>query len=165
MRDRFREPITRLLKVLGGEDRPDQRAQQPVLIFAGVSEAVPEEMHGAALPAAAQDLRDRGFEAGVRVADGKLHADQAALDQPAQELGPERLGLGLADIDGQDLPASGLMDAMRDHQRLVDHPPAIADLLHLGVQEHVRITALQRPRPKRLHVLVQRGADPTDLAL
>ena len=104
-----------------------------------------------------EDLRDRGLQAGVGVGDGELDADQAALDQAAQERRPERLGLGLADIDGQDLAPAGLVHAMRDHQRLVDHAAAVADLLDLGVQEHVRVAALQRPRAKRVDVLIQRA--------
>jgi hypothetical protein len=47
-----------------------------VLVLAGVAETVPEEVDGAALPAAAEDLGDRGLQAGVRVADGELDADQ-----------------------------------------------------------------------------------------
>ena len=136
-----------------------------VLVAAGVAEAIAQEVDGAALPAAAQDLGDRGLQPGVRVADGELDADQAALDQAREEVGPERLGLGLADIDREDLPAAGLMHAMRDHQRLVDHPAAVADLLDLGVQEQVRVGALQRPRPERLDVLIERLTDPADLAL
>ena len=96
---------------------------------------------------------------------GELHADQAALDQAAQEVGPERLGLGLADIDREDLAPTGLMHAVRDHQRLVDYAPAVADLLDLGVQEQVRVAALQRARAERVDVLIERPADPTDLAL
>ena len=99
VRDRLREPIARLLEVLGVEDRPDQRCQQPVLIFARMAQAVSEEMHGAALPGAAQHLGDRGLQAGVRVTDRELHADQAARDEASEELSPERLGLGLADVD------------------------------------------------------------------
>jgi hypothetical protein len=129
---------------VGVEDRPDQRAEQPVLVLAGVAEAVPEEVDGAALPGAAEDLRDRCLQAGVGVADSELDADQAALDQRAQELGPERLGLGLADVDREDLAAARLVDAVGDHQRLVDHPPAVADLLDLRVQEQIRVGALQR---------------------
>jgi hypothetical protein len=34
----------------------------------------------------------------MRVADRQLNADEAARDQRAQELGPERLGLGFADV-------------------------------------------------------------------
>jgi hypothetical protein len=53
---------------------------------------------------------------GVR--DGQLDADQAALDESSQEFGPERLGLGLTDIDREDLAAPGLVDTMGDDQRL-----------------------------------------------
>ena len=165
MRDRFREPVARLGERVGVEDRADQRAQQPVLVLAGVAEAVAQEVHGAALPGAAEDLGDRGLQPGVRVADRELDADQAARDQAAEELGPERLGLGLADVDGEDLAPAGLVDAVGDHQRLVDHAAAVADLLDLGVEEQVRVAALQRPRPERLDVLIERLADAADLAL
>ena len=152
-------------RVLGVEDRPDQRRQQPVLVLARVPEAVAQEVDGAALPAAAEDLRDRRLQPGVRVADRELDAGQAALDEASEELGPERLGLGLADVDREDLAPPGLMHAVRDDQRLGDDAAAVADLLHLGVQEQVRVAALQRPRPERLDVLVQRLADAADVGL
>jgi hypothetical protein len=38
-----------------------------MLVAAGVAEAVPEEVDRAALPGTAEDLRDRGLQAGVRV--------------------------------------------------------------------------------------------------
>jgi hypothetical protein len=163
MRDRFRESVAGLRLRVGCKDRADQRAEQPVLILAGVAETVPEEVDRAALPAAAEDLGDRRLEAGMSVADRKLDADQTALDQPAQEVGPERLGLGLADIDRENLASAGVVDAVRDHQRLVDHAPAGADLLDLGVEEQVGVAALQRPGAKRLDVLVKRLADAADL--
>jgi hypothetical protein len=94
-----------------------------------------------------------------------MDTDQTALDQTAQEFGPERLGLGLADIDREDLAPAGLMDAMGDDQRLVDHAAAVADLLDLRIQKQIRVHALQRPRPERLHVLIERPADAADLAL
>ena len=115
------------------EDRPDQRRQQAVLVLAGVAEAVSEEVDGAALPGASEDLGDRCLQPGVRVGDGELHADEAALDQAAEELGLERLGLGLADVDREDLAPAALMHAVGDDERLVDHAAAVADLLDLGV--------------------------------
>ena len=57
------------------------------------------------------------------------------------------------------------MHTVGDHQRLVDHAAAVADLLDLGVEEQVRVAALQRPRPERVDVLIQRLADAADLAL
>ena len=85
-----------------------------MLVLARVAKAVPEEMDGAALPGAAEDLRDRGLQAGVRVGDRQLYADQPARDQPAEEVGPERLRLGLADVDREDLAPARLMDPVGD---------------------------------------------------
>jgi hypothetical protein len=133
MRDRFREPIAGLCLGVGVENRADQRAEQAVLVAAGVAETIAQEVHRAALPGAAKDLGDRGLQARMRVRDGELDADQAALDQASEKVGPERLGLGLADIDREDLPSAALMHTMGDHERLVDHPAAVADLLDLGV--------------------------------
>jgi hypothetical protein len=67
VRDGLGEPVARLRERVGVEDRADQRGQQPVLIAAGVTETVPEEVDSAALPAAAQDLCDRALQTGVRV--------------------------------------------------------------------------------------------------
>src|SRR5215210_3372410 len=61
------------------------------------------------------------------------------LDEASEELGPERLGLGLADMDRENLAAAGLVDAVGDHQRLGDDAAAVADLLDLGVEEQVRV--------------------------
>jgi hypothetical protein len=36
-------------------------------------------------------------------------------------------------LDREDLAPAGLMHATGDHQRLVDHPAALADVLDLGV--------------------------------
>ena len=67
MRDRLREAVAGLLEGVGIEDRPDQRGRQAVLVLAGVAEAVPEEVNGAALPGAAENLCDRRLQAGVGV--------------------------------------------------------------------------------------------------
>ena len=64
-----------------------------------MAERLAEEVDGAALPGAAEHLGDRLLQALVGVGDDELHAGQAALDQRAQELAPERLRLGLADVE------------------------------------------------------------------
>jgi hypothetical protein len=137
-----------------------------VLVLAGLPETVSEEVHGAALPrrAGAQDPGDRCLQAGVRVADDQLAANQAAGDQIAQELRPERLGLGLADVQADDFAAAGLVDAVGDDHALPPDAAAVADLLDLRVDEQVWVAALQRPRAERLDLLVQAAADPADLA-
>jgi hypothetical protein len=42
-----------------------------------------------------------------------LHPDQAARDQAPEEVGPERFGLGLADVDREDLATAALVHAMQ----------------------------------------------------
>jgi hypothetical protein len=93
VRDGFGEPVARFLVAGGVEDGADDRAQQPVLIAPCVAETIPEEVHAAALPGAAKQLRYRGLEPRVSVGDHQLHARQAAGDERAQEVAPERLGL------------------------------------------------------------------------
>src|SRR5947209_7493880 len=88
---------------------------------------------------------------------------RAARDQPARELAPERLGLGLADVEADDLAASGLVDAVGDDHALSDDPAAVFDLLDLGIDEEVGVTALQRPLAKRLDLVVEQARDPADL--
>jgi hypothetical protein len=78
-----------------------------------------------------------------------LHPDKPARDQGPEELAPERLGLGFADIQADDLPTSGLVDGMRDDDALARDSAAVADLLDLGVDEQIRVAALQRPLPER----------------
>src|SRR4051794_16100664 len=57
------------------------------------------------------------------------------------------------------------MHGVRDHDALAGHPAAVADLLDLGVDEQIRIAALQRPLTERLHLLVEQPGDPADLGL
>jgi hypothetical protein len=57
------------------------------------------------------------------------------------------------------------MHAVGDHQRLGDHAGAVTHLLMLGVQPQIRIGALQRPLPKRGHMLIQAPTQPADLVL
>src|SRR5690349_15685730 len=136
-----------------------------MLVAADVAAQISEEVHGAALPRRAEDLRERGLQSRVRIADGKLDADQAPRDERAQELAPERLGLRGADVQADDLPAARLMHSVRDHDALACDAAAVADLLDLGVDEQIRIAALQRPLAERLDVLVEQTGDPADLRL
>jgi hypothetical protein len=95
----------------------------------------------AALPGAAEHLRDRLLQAGVRVGDDQLHAVEAALEAAAQEGAPERLRLRLADVEGDHLAVAGLVHAVGEHERFPDDAAAVADLLDLGVEPQVRVAA------------------------
>jgi hypothetical protein len=96
--DHLGQPDAGLASRGGGEDPADRAGDQRLLRPADVAEHVAQEVHGAALPRAAQHLGDRGLEAGVGVGDGELDALQPTNPQAAQELAPEALGLGLADV-------------------------------------------------------------------
>jgi hypothetical protein len=117
------------------------------------------------LPGRTEHLSDRLLEALVGVGDHQLHPGKPAADQAAQDLAPERLGLGRADIDTDNLPLATGVHAVGDHQRAVLDPPAGADLLDLGVQPPIPISTLQGPLPKRGDLLIQATAQPRHLIL
>jgi hypothetical protein len=58
-------------------------------------------------------------------------------------MGPRRsaqnAGLGGADVETDDLAPAGLMDGVRDHDRLARNAAAVVDLLDLGVDEQIRV--------------------------
>ncbi len=83
---------------------------------------------------------------------------QATLPERAQEGDPERLGLDLADVEPDHLAPAGLVDAVRDHERLRVDVAAIPDLDDLGVQPQVRVVALERPSAEHGHLLVETPA-------
>lgn len=105
------------------------------------------------------------FKPRVRVADRQLHPNQPAGDEASEELRPERLGLGLADVQANDLATPGLVHRVRDDDAFARDAAAVADLFDLRVDEDVRIAALQRPLSKRGDLLVEQPGDPADLAL
>ena len=59
---------------------------------------------------------------------------EAALDQAAQEAAPERLGLGFADVEADDLAAARSHGRRGRPPRLADDAAAVADLLDLRVE-------------------------------
>jgi hypothetical protein len=130
--DRLGEPLARVVPGVGLEDRPDPGGQQPVLVAAGVAKAIVQELNRAALPGAAKQPGDRRLEPLVGVRDDELHALEAAGQQRAQELGSEGLGLGLADVEGEDLPPAALVHAVGVHDRFADDAAAVPDLLDRG---------------------------------
>jgi hypothetical protein len=125
-----------------------------------VAEHVTQEVDGAALPRAAQHLGDRGLEASVGVGDAQPHPVQAPGAQAAEELAPEALGLGLADVQADHPAAAAVVHAVGDHQRLVPDPTRLAHALNLGVQPQVRVGARQGPLPEDPDLLVQATAQP-----
>jgi hypothetical protein len=158
--DDLGKPLVCLTMRGGGEDATDRAGDKRLLGPGDVAEHVAQEMDGAALPGAAQHLGDRGLEAGVGVGDAQPHPLQAPGPQAAEELPPEALGLGLAEVQADDLTAAAVVDAVRDHQRLVPDPTRLTHALDLGVQPQIRVGALQGPLPEHPDLLVQATAQP-----
>jgi hypothetical protein len=85
--------------------------------------------------------------------------------QRAQELAPERFGLGFADVEADHFAPSGLVDGVGDHEAFLAHAAALADLFDLAVEPHIGVAALKRSLPEGLDLLVQAAAQPRDLVL
>src|SRR5215211_2174657 len=163
--ERLADVLACLVAAVGAEERAQQRGQHRLLLAAGVAQCFAQEVDAAALPGAAEQLRDRLLQTGVRVGDDQLHAAEAALDQAAQEAAPEGLRLGLADVERDHLAVAGVVHAIGEHQRLAHDAARVAHLLDLRVQPQVRIAALERAVAEGVDLLVETGADPRHLAL
>jgi hypothetical protein len=118
--DGVAQSAARFFERAGGEQRADERAERVVVVLVDVAAQVAQEVDGAALPGR-PDLGEGRREARVRVGEGELNADQAP-----EEGAPERLGLGLADIEADDLAPAGLGDGVRDDDALANDPAAPA---------------------------------------
>ena len=78
------------------------------------------------------------------VGDDEPHAPQAAARELAQELRPDRLGLGCADLHAKHLAAAVAVDADRDDHRDRDDAPAATDLQIGRVDPQVGPVAFDR---------------------
>ena len=116
-----------LVDVLGvglGEDRADRRGDHLRVALGHHGEDVAHEVHPAPLPGGPEQHRaDRGLQAGVGVGDDQLDPAQPAGLQRAQERGPERPVLAVADVEPEDLtpPVGG---RPRWRSRPPGRPPA-----------------------------------------
>src|SRR3546814_8996070 len=109
---------------------------------------------------------DRCKQSRVSVGDHQFHPVHPAGLEGAQERGPERLRLGVADLEAEDFPAPVGGYADRDDDGLGDHPPSDAGFAIGRVEEHVRVGGVREwPVPERGDVLVEVAADPGDLGL
>jgi hypothetical protein len=147
------------LEVGGPEDRADGRADQLLEVLgqwprASRKKCTVQRCHGAPSTWAMACLRPWWAS---EMTNWTL---KAAADQAAQELPPERLGLGRAHLQADDLPLPAGVDPVGDHQSMVLDPPAGPDLLHLGVQPQIRVGARQGPLPEHGDLLIQALAEP-----
>ena len=130
-----------------------------------MGERVAQEVDAAALPGRVEDFADGGLQPLVRVGDDELDAAQPATPQLAQELDPERLRLGRADVHAERLAPAVGVDADRHDDGRRDDAAVLAHL-HIGrVDPEIRPVALDRSVEERLDLVVDLLAQPAHLAL
>ena len=115
----------------------------------------------ASLPGGALEAAgDRFGQPGVGVGGHQAHTAQPAVDQPGQELAPERLVLRVADVDTEDFAMAVGTQPGGDHDRLGHDVAVLADVDVGGVQPHVHERLVIKP-PCAQHgdVGVDPGAD------
>ena len=98
-----------------------------------------------------------GPEPVVAARDAEADTAQAAGSQRPEELAPERLRLGLADVSvpiTSRRPVS--LHGVADHQALLAHGAALADRLDLAVEPRVALAALERALAEHAHLLIER---------
>jgi hypothetical protein len=102
----------------------------------------------------------------VGVGDDQLHPGQAAGLQAAEERGPERAVLTVADLEPQDLPVPVRGHPGGNDDGLGDDPVIDPGLAVGGIQEHIpEQLPGQAPVPERRDLGVQVSADPAHLRL
>lgn len=109
------------LRVVLGESRGDEGRDGPSAALAGMGQRVAHEIR-------AKHLGDCRLDALMRVADHQLDPAQPAARELAQELRPERLRLGLADIEAQNLAADIAVDTDGNDGGDRDDPIVLANL-------------------------------------
>ena len=108
-------------------------------------------MHAATLPGGLEDLGDGGLDALMAVADDQLDATQAPPVQAAQELGPERLGLRVPDLQTEHLALAVGVHADRHYYGHANDAPGLPGL-HIGRVD-------PQVRPVAFDLTVQEGSD------
>jgi hypothetical protein len=96
------------------------------------------------------------------IGDHQLHTAEPTRLQRAQELTPEHLFFGVADVAAQDLPGPVRSDAGGDHDgHRGDLRRRVADMEIGGVEIHVgKLDVIQRAGAERADDLIEPGTDP-----
>jgi hypothetical protein len=96
--------------VILGERRSNKSGHDAAALSTSMPEHVAYEVDAAALPCGVQNFCNGSFDAFMRVGDHQLDPAPTAPRQLAQERGPERFGLGRADVHLRNLtPAVALL--------------------------------------------------------
>ena len=104
---------------------------------------------------------DRFHQTRVRVGHDEAHTGQTAVVQAGEELAPERLVLGVADIEPDDLAMPVSSQSGGDHDRFRHDVTVLSDMRVLGVQPDIDERLMIQPtRSQHVDVGVDLGTDP-----
>ena len=120
-----------------GEGGGDEGRDDATAALAGMRQHVPGKVNPAALPGRVEHLADRRLDALVGVRHHQLDAAQAAASELAQELRPDQLGLGRADLHAENLAPAVTIDADGDDDGDRDDAAAAAAPQVSGVDPDV----------------------------
>lgn len=95
-----------------GESGGDEGRDHPSTALPGMGKGIALEVDAAALPCGAENLGDGGLDALMGVRDHQLHAPQPTPGEFTQELGPDRIGLGRACFQNQNLAPPSVFTPM-----------------------------------------------------
>lgn len=130
------------LRVVLGEDDGDEGGDPGPAGSAGTGGRVAQQEEAAALPGSVRRRAARHFEGRAGVGDDQHGAARAAAREPGQEGGPERLGLGRADLRAERLvPSVGLDAGGEDPRGRDDATTRLAGLDGGGIELQLRPTA------------------------
>ena len=104
-------------RVVLGEGGVQEGAEDPAVLAPAAGEQGAGGMDAAVLPAGAEDAVGGGLEALVIIRDHQLDAGEAALAERAEEVEPEGLGLGDADLHAEHLAVAVGVGGHRDDHR------------------------------------------------
>jgi len=142
-----------------GEDRAGRRGHHLGVALRDLREDVAQEVHPAPLPGRAeQDCGDGLFEPGVGIGDDQLYPAEPTRLQRAQERGPERAVLAVADGEPEDLAPAVGPDTGGDHDRLGHHAVVHPRLAIGRVQEDVGDCCSASERPRNAPTSTSRSA-------
>ena len=158
--------LMRCGRVRLGKGRPNRGGDHGRGRFWHMGEGIPHEVHPAPLPARPlQHRSDGALQAFMGIADDQLHPNQAACDQPTQELEPESAVLARSHVQPEHLPLARGPHGNGDHHRQGHHASFPAHFQEGRIEPKIRIGPFQPARAKPLYLDVQLLAQPAHLAL
>lgn len=120
-----------------GEGGGDEGGHDATSALSGMGQGIAHEVDPAALPARTKNLGNGGLDAFMGIADSKFDTAQPPSGQLAEELRPDRLGLGCANLHSEHLVSAVGVDTDGNVDRDRDNASAASDLQIVSVDPQI----------------------------